>query len=842
MDLGCIDLGCIEKKSNETFLDSEISMNDSVMSASKVGKTQNKGSKETAPSNMNALNKFTSQIKKPPHRKSSPLSWFPRKKVDSYLKRKIKLLQEVGGMNSTLDETLGDSNPHYSRVLREKIAVKEAAHKAMEARRAAMVEASWCRILQAARIQSKEAEAFLLEAEKTATEAFEAAKAIGVVMYDMPDCPQKHYEIETSSLNEGRSTTHTVTASFETAFEVDKQVAAAVKSAFVKLASCTSINKDEFKELLRNISQNPDTGEGNQELSEFSSECESDTGSELESGLHNVGFSSQDLNGEKTVAEVKQRKYKKKKPFETLNMTKLVDMMLKRLRCLQEDELASLATIVATCGLNAALEEAEKSKQLNIDPSADFTSAPNLPRRISSFDGHMRRKQVEADLPSLDKFLVKRLTKLEREVQEAKNARMNEVKDESGEKPDKSNDDNTKTTSDLASILMKHSSKLEKEIKEAKKNSDNMYGKEHRNSNSEMSSSEVIPDLGSILTKHSSKLEKEIEETKRNCQNLYEMKGRKLERTRRGVIRHTKQEVADLPSLDKFLVRHVSRLEREVQEAKDRREFKPTDVKNEVEKENIDLNKKEDGGLAVEQKEVALTLEPENTRNCSSEPLVVQIQQTNPEDAETLSLQDGKNERKTSQEKEKYGGASVGDCESLDQVLVKHVSRIEKEKMEMGTKEEAVNVKRKDPNTLPGIGEGSLDQILIKHKSRLEKEKIAAASQQPNDKIKQSLSRREVRDRELQEAWGGLSLGNSIRPHLSRLEQKEKIAAASQQPNDQIKQSLSRREARDRELQEAWGGLSLGNSIRPHLSRLERDKATWLKAEEEERRRAMEEL
>lgn len=53
-------------------------------------------------------------------------------------------------MQSTLVETLGDSNPHYSKVLREKIAIKEAADKAMEARKAAMIEASWCRILRAA--------------------------------------------------------------------------------------------------------------------------------------------------------------------------------------------------------------------------------------------------------------------------------------------------------------------------------------------------------------------------------------------------------------------------------------------------------------------------------------------------------------------------------------------------------------------------------------------------------------------------------------------------------------------------------------------------------------------
>ena len=54
-------------------------------------------------------------------------------------------------MNLTLDQTLGNSNPHYSRVLREKMAAREAARKVMEARRAALVEASWCRILRAAR-------------------------------------------------------------------------------------------------------------------------------------------------------------------------------------------------------------------------------------------------------------------------------------------------------------------------------------------------------------------------------------------------------------------------------------------------------------------------------------------------------------------------------------------------------------------------------------------------------------------------------------------------------------------------------------------------------------------
>lgn len=54
-------------------------------------------------------------------------------------------------MNLSLDETLENSNLHYSRMTREKIAAQEAARNAMEARKLAMVEASWCRILKAAR-------------------------------------------------------------------------------------------------------------------------------------------------------------------------------------------------------------------------------------------------------------------------------------------------------------------------------------------------------------------------------------------------------------------------------------------------------------------------------------------------------------------------------------------------------------------------------------------------------------------------------------------------------------------------------------------------------------------
>jgi hypothetical protein len=61
------------------------------------------------------------------------------------------LLQETDGMTASLHDTLRNANPHYTMMARVKIAAREAARKAMEARKTAMVEASWCKILQAAR-------------------------------------------------------------------------------------------------------------------------------------------------------------------------------------------------------------------------------------------------------------------------------------------------------------------------------------------------------------------------------------------------------------------------------------------------------------------------------------------------------------------------------------------------------------------------------------------------------------------------------------------------------------------------------------------------------------------
>ncbi|KAM7250075.1 hypothetical protein ACFE04_021958 [Oxalis oulophora] len=694
MDLGCLDLGCIDKHT-DTVKDAGGGGGGDVTDPDPKSSSSSSSSKNK--SLRDSLTKFTSQIKKPPRRKSSPINWFPRKKMDSYLKRKIKMLQDVSGMNLTLDETLDDTNPHYSRVLREKIAAREAAHKAMEARKAALVEASWCRILHAAGIQSREAENELSKAEKAAAEAFEAARAIGVIMYDQPSFPKKTCEVKAYSVNEtgGGSTTHTVTASFETAFEVDKEVASAVKMAFIRLSNCPSFRKDEFKDLLWKISQNPDTGDDNPDLVGSSSEIELESSeSEFDTMSH-----SEDLTF-KALPPTGIIKLKSRQSLEKLTMEKLIDMMVERLKCLDEDELSSIATIVATCGLNAALAQVESNKLQ--DPFAP------APRRISSFGSSIKENSNLEE--SLDGTAVKR------------------------------NNLETEAIPDLGSMLIKHTSRLQKEIEEAKKN----HGKEFENikksgnkvschMNEDVSE---IPSLDKFLAKDTSRLQKEIEEAKKNRGKEYE----NIKKLESKVPRHMKEDASEIPSLDKFLVKHVSRLEKEVQEARNSRK---NDLVNEQKVAN--LKKKVDSSNKSFSYNHGLT------------------------------------------GKENLDSNNNTDCESLDKVLVKHVSRLEKEKMNANASEQVI-IKAKASGQRIMNEEESLEQILVKHdKPKLGMEKIMAA---PTEK----------------------------------------------QEEDQSRIYVSRREARNRELQEAWGGLSLGNSIKPHVSKLEREKAAWTKAEEEERK------
>ncbi|GAU15009.1 hypothetical protein TSUD_48040 [Trifolium subterraneum] len=265
-------------------------------------------------------------------------------------------------------------------------------------------------------------------------------------------------------------------------------------------------------------------------------------------------------------------------------------------------------------------------------------------------------------------------------------------------------------------------------------------------------------DLGSILVKNYSKFEKDIKEAKVKS-------GKEMLGASSGMPRGQKDHT-EVPGLEKVLVKHVSRLEKEVQEAKKR-----------AINENKRLNSTFSSDEALDKKEnVNLNIIEEN-KDGLEKILVKPVHRLEREKLQALSQG---NWVENYRQRKNHGATSVADCESLDKVLVKRISRLEKEKIKINSGDEWGEVKKSNRNnhleTNEEGGGGGLDQVLVKHKSRLEREKMAAAAQQQEDPVSYSVARRKARERELQEAWGGLSLGNSIKPSVSKLEQDKTVA------------------------------------------------------------------
>lgn len=676
------------------------------------------------------------------------------------------------------------------------------------------------------RIPSLEAETLMENAEKAAVEAFEAASALGVIMHDKPNSSRKQYRIKTSGTHGGGSPTHTVTASFETAFDVDKEVAAAVKTAFAKLANCPSLSKAEIKDLLRKISENPDQRDSHHEITEASSECDTESDSEL-GDLHKVD--EEVVEREETSSfKMTQLKVKRRQSFGKFNREKLVDMMLERLQGLQEDQLSSLATIVATCGLSEALAEVgnQRLQTTNTEPTvsdhANSTSMDTRSRRDSksgSFtEGKTTSDGKETEIPSLDKYLVKHMTKLEREVYEAK--RVSKDVTEKGRKVPRGVA--SETVPDLGSILVKHSSKLEKEIEEAKKNPGVNPRTYQKNSSRSKTPLDPVPDLESLLVKkHVSRLEKEVEETIRNCGSMYE-----------NVKKSGKQDtgaanVPEVASLESCMVKHASKLEKEVHEAKKRNkedlearnlgkvEKSSSLLTEEMGKENMDLNKKAEG------QEESL-----------GKILVKPVHRLEREKAASETVYGNLRIKQRKQE---------SDYESLDKILVKHVPKLEKEKLMFKADREAAKAVVEEKENSKSSNDGSMKTVkptltrrqmrdkeiqetwggLGLGESKRPESKKTEVTEDLGEETRPVLTRRQERDKEMLEAWGGLGLGDSGLHQTVNNKHKRKPGSEKMETAAPV---LTRRQARDRKMQEAWGGLDLGNAIRPSLSKLEREK------------------
>lgn len=305
-----------------------------------------------------------------------------------------------------------------------------------------------------------------------------------------------------------------------------------------------------------------------------------------------------------------------------------------------------------------------------------------------------------------------------------------------------------------------------------------------------------------------------------------------------------KDGLSEVPSLDSCLVKHFSKLEKEVQEAK-KRSKEDLEARNletvssvllteELGKENVDSNNNK-----AEGQEESLDM--------------ILVKPVHRLETEKIASEAVYGNRRI--QKRKQGAKTESNYESLDKILVKHVPKLEKEKqMFKAGVEETENSKRNNEGSLnQGHESMKVAKPILSRRQMRDKEiqetwgglglgesknnnqkkpesKKTEATENLGEETRPVLTRRQERDREMLEAWGGLGLGDSTSYQPvnknKRKPESEKMETATP--------LLTRRQARDREMQEAWGGLDLGNSIRPSLSKLEREKAAWIKAEKEE--------
>lgn len=836
----------------------------------------------------------SSSMVKSPYSKFGPLNWFPRKRTESYLERKIRMLQEKEGTNATLDETLGDSNPHLPRIEREKLAAQTAARVAMEARKVAMVEASWCRILKAARIQCTLAEVELKKAEQKAAEAFDSAAAVRVIIDNNPGDSKQSLEIETST-TDGRST-HTVSASLETAFEVEKEVAEAVKIAFFRLAHLPSssikdifnANHDACKSASMNLDENAVKFNNDSESKDFSSEACSESEAQTE-GEHQTD-SELERNADTTAAETnciqirknatkglvqkhrdcpKSYQSNRQPAKEILVSEELIDLMLGRLKLLKEEELVSLAMIVATRGLSAMLKEDNKEQELNGKCSseglgdilvkhisrleAEKAAAVAAASKVVAVPGNNRREPTSEIFPDLGSILVKHVSKLEKEVQEAKRlAKAIKCEDirnlrelqEDGESlfQDSTKDNYFGTNPELGRKIVKHAELMihvsEKPAKLAESEQHNAEGfdailveKIH------VPEREQLTPTGEKYTKmHQPKsglsmkqsmeidlnpvdgIDTEYDKENRDT-NIYSTENKALEMKSKFDILNNNSLDSDLSTIP---LKHVTELEQEILAVKN-----ASDVVEPVQRKQNHHNENSEDGLGKILVKRVSKLEKEKLAAAAMSNEAFGSPQRKKQLHCVESLEKDLVKHISKLEKEKLAAAVlsneastgvqrikqqhyVKDDESLDKVLVKHISKLEKEKMAASAALTTNSVQNVDRKHQPhDTVEDSLDKVLVKHISKLE-ERLAAL---PSDKesfqrVQRSQSRCDRKDEE--------SLENILVKHVSKLEKEKLAALASEKESFQgVQRSLNHYDVT---------GESLENVLVKHVSKLEKAK------------------
>ncbi|KAG0607570.1 hypothetical protein M758_8G039400 [Ceratodon purpureus] len=487
-----------------------------------------------------------------------PLGWFPRgQKTESYLERKIRMLQQTeGGKIASLDETLGASNVHLSRIEREKQAASAAATAATKTRKVALVEASWCRILKATGIPYMSAALELQKAEKAAEEALAAAAALGVILGHSPRSPR--YVTDSDCSSGGHDN---ISATLETAFHVDKAVAAALKTALLRH---TSELKDAELQRAMALITNPlvNVSTGQREWVDGTSKAV------LEGSDQNSNEASQDSENSMVTSPkcaVSADGSSQENP--------LVELMLQRVRGLQPEECTSMATIVATRGLGALLQEENLEQEVGAKSEVGGGLGDVLVKHVSRLEAEkaaaktageggraeMKRRLtvVLNPVPDLGSMFVKHVSRLEREKKAAIEAAAKEA--ETWIPGEAAKFDDLGSEEGLDKIFVKKMSRLEKEKAAAQQRRRSSLNKFSPRKGRRVSLTRR-PGLGECLIKHKSRLEKEIEAAKARRLST---SGKSMKK-----VAVPQPSPPKRVSLGGILIKHKSRLEREKEAAK----------------------------------------------------------------------------------------------------------------------------------------------------------------------------------------------------------------------------------------------------------------------------------
>ncbi|KAI5065906.1 hypothetical protein GOP47_0018530 [Adiantum capillus-veneris] len=690
-----------------------------------------------------------------PGRKKSPIRWFPRKKTESYLERKIRMLQEKDGKVASLDETLGAANLHLSRIEREKLAAQAAATEAMNLRKGALVEASWCRILKLAGIPCKPAILELQKAEKKATSALAEAEKHGVILHHGPP--------------ERESSSEAVTASLDTAFDVDKEVTAAIKAA---LSHVSTTGEGECDIVINRSSDAATEG-----FSEAESQSDPETKEEC---IHEGQLVQDASESPRKSLSSRSRSQKQDKHGS------LASVMVSRISDLSLEHQTALAGIVATRGLSELLKNQSLEQELNekhLAELSDCKAAHNLGSLNESSD--------------LGSILVKHVSRLQREVQAAKDtSRHSQVE---GEKRSGGRLQRVAHVEGLDQILVKHVSKLEKEKLAAAQ------------------ASRKMPPLTSGLAESPTKSCMQNEP----CKEIEEHGHNSVERDRKTLL-----EVTNTPycstSLDSILVKHVSVLEKEKRLASKLQEFTTyTDTKaanvNNLHSE-CGITNDVQGAIVQPDSNTAIS----SGRNCGSDTLA---NEWIPNDSQLKCKQ----------------RPNSSDIPGLGSILVKHVSRLEKEK-QMALLSQDVGRKIQKPKHTCEVG---LGDMLVKRLSRLEIEKAKSLESRENEFENDESSCPATLQRASENDKTGQAAHCADPPwRVSRAQKSRQLVGTWGGPSmlhepPSIRSNASRRKSlREKQLEEAWGGVSLGTALKRHVSKLEKEQAVWRRAEEEARQRS----